>query len=202
MNYPEWTIVRGISLLAEKIFKPMEYIMMTKFGTDTSTVLFYGDVNEEVAKEASLNNLRFIWNVIGNSNKTINLCVPNFVSNSLAKCLIKAQQTKKVTIQVAIHNSTNLDNVQQLLHNDIAVKVINSSRLEHEFVLVDAIDDFEGAAALINSINYEMINFNRDNTIFISEKSVVRGLKKEFDRVWQSVPHLISDKNVLPKLND
>lgn len=197
MNYPEWTIVRAIFLLAKKILKPVEYIM-TNSGADTSTVLFYGDVNKEVAKEASLKNLSFIWNVILNSNKTINLCVPKSVSNSLAKCLIKAQQTKNVKIQVAIHNSKNLDNVQQLIRNDIAVKVINSSDLEYEFLLLDATDDFKGAAALINSINYETINYNIDSTIFISEKYVVKSLKKEFDRIWQSVPCLISDKNVLP----
>lgn len=197
MYYPEWTIVRAIFLLAKKLLKPVEYFM-TNSGADTSTVLFYGDLNKEVAKEASLKNLRFIWNVILNSNKTINLCVPKSVSNSLAKCLIKAQQTKKVKIQVAIHNSKNLDNVQQLIRNDIAVKVINSSELEYEFLLLDATDDFKGAAALINSINYETINYNIDSTIFISEKYVVKSLKKEFDRIWQSVPSLISDKNVLP----
>lgn len=201
MDYAQWTIVRAVFLLAKKILKPVGYIM-TNSGADTSTVLFYGDVNKEVAKEASLKNLCFIWNVIANSNKTINLCVPKFVSNSLAKCLIKAQRTKKVKIEVAIHNSKNLDNVQQLVRSDIAVKVINSSRLEHEFLLVDATDDFKGAAALINSINFENVNYNGDNTIFITEKSMVRNFKKEFDRIWQSVPCLISDKNVLPKIKD
>lgn len=188
MNYPEWTIVRAISLLAKKIFKPVEYIMMTNCGADKSTVLFYEGSNNKVAKEASLKNLLFIWKVIINSNKTVNLCVPKFVSNSLTKFLIKAQRTKEVKIQVAIHDSKNLSNVHQLVQNDIEVKVINWSRFEYEFMLVDATDDFEGAAALINSINYEKFNYNRDNTMFISEKSVVRSLKKEFDRVWQSAP--------------
>lgn len=200
MNYLEWTIVRAIFLLAKKIFKPVEYVM-TYCGADKSTVLFYGGANKDIAKEASLNNLSFISNVIVNSHKTINLCVPQFVSSSLAKCLIKVQQTKKVKIKVAIHNSKNLENVEELARNDIEVKVINSSRLEHEFVLVDATDDFNGAAALINSINYKF-NYNNDNTMYISDISVVKGLKKEFDRVWQTVPRLISDKNVLPEINN
>lgn len=192
--------MRAIILLAKKLLKPVKNFM-TNCGADTSTVLFYGDMNKEVAKEASLKNLRFISNVIAKSNKTIDLCVPKSISSTLAKSLIKARRTK-VNIRVAIHNSRNLGNVEQLVGNGIAVKVINTSRLEHEFILVDATADFEGAAALINSINYEKINYNRDNTIFISEKPVVRTLKKEFDRIWQSVPHLINDKNVLPNMND
>lgn len=193
MKYPEWTIIRVVCFLAKKIFKPLEYIM-TNYSEDTSTVLFYGDVNKEIAKQASLKNLHFIQNVIVNSNKTINVCVPKCVSNSLAECLITAQRMKKVKILVVIHNSTNLNNVQQLVRNNIAVKVINLCRLEHEFVLVDAAGDYDGAAALINCINYEKINYNRDSTMFITDKSIVRSLSKEFDRVWQSVPRLISDK--------
>lgn len=193
--------MRAIISLAKKLLKPVKNII-TNCGVDTSTVLFYGDMNKEVAKEACLKNLRFISNVIVKSNKTIDLCVPKSISSTLAKSLMKARRTKKVNIRLAIHNSRNLGNVQQLVRNGIAVKVINSSRLEHEFVLVDATADFEGAAALINSINYENINYNRDNTIFISEKSVVRTLNKEFDRIWQSVPHLISDQSILSNMND
>lgn len=175
---------------------------MTNCGADTSAVLFYGDVNKEVAKEASLKNLRFIENVIVNSKKTINVCVPKCVSSSLVKCLIEAQRTKKVKIQVVIHNTESITNVLQLVRNEIAVKFVNSSKLEHEFILVDATDDFEGAAALINSINYERINYNINNTMFISDKSVVRSLTKEFERVWHSVSRLISDRNVFPVMSD
>lgn len=198
MNYP---IVNAIYLLAKKLFIPVESIT-ANCDADTSTVLFYGDVNEEVAKEASLKNSRFICKVIVNSKKTLDLCVPKFVSNSLTKYLINARRMNKVKIRVIIHNSTNLSNLQQLVKNDITVKVINSSILEHEFALVDATDSFKGSAALINCVNYENINYNRDNTMFISEKSVVRSLNKEFERIWESAPYVISEKNIHPIIND
>lgn len=197
MNNP---IVNAIYLLAKKIFNPVEY--MTNYNADTSTVLFYGDDNEEVAKEASLKNLLFICKVIVKSKRSIDLCVPKSISNTLTKCLIKAQRTRNVKIRLIIHNSENLSNLQQLVKNDITVKVINSSKLEHEFVLLDATDSFKGCSALTNCINYDNINFNRDNTMFITEMSVVMSLNKEFERIWQSAPCLVSDKDILPIAND
>ncbi|XP_063395729.1 uncharacterized protein LOC134680544 [Cydia fagiglandana] len=160
-------------------------------------VLLYGANDEVQTKQIGLNNLFCIYYVIVHANCSIDVCLPDLESETIAKCLIGAQKNK-VKVRLIVHSNRDFD-MPKLIKHGIEVKIITSrSRepLEHEYILVDADAETRGAVAVMGSLDYETarVNCNRDATLLTSEPSVVKSLKREFDRVWNS-----TDSENIPK---
>lgn len=199
MNKLDWisTMCSGGSFICELALKMLELSIFkvhnvagTEAETPINEILLYGADNEEHMKEIGLNNLLCIYYVILHANKSVDVCVPSLASETLAKCLITVHQKSKAKIRIVIHNSDDFDNLQLFGQHGIEVKIINPDvPLEHEFLLVDASDEFKDAVAVMGSLDYETsrVNCNRDATVLTSEVTVVTTLKREFDRVWHSI---------------
>lgn len=154
-------------------------------------VLLYGSNDEGQTKQIGLNNLFCIYYVIVHANCSIDVCVPNLESETILKCLIGAQQ-KKVKVRLVVHNDSEFD-FEKLTKHGVLVKIIKPLQpLQHEFILVDAADEAGEAVAVMGSLDYETtrVNCNRDATVLTSEALVVKSLKREFDRVWDSTDGL------------
>ncbi|CAG4978450.1 unnamed protein product [Parnassius apollo] len=195
MNTPNWktvisttgsTLLQGIS----KVLLPFKKINKDLSQSDSiNEVLFYGAEDDEKKHQVGLNNLFCIYYVIVHASRSVDVCLPSLISNTISKCLITVRQNNSANIRVAIHNSDDRENLQILAKHGISVKIINSTvKLEHEFILVDAYDECQDAVAVFGSLDYEMsrVNCNRDTTLLTSERIVVLALKKEFDRVWST----------------
>lgn len=150
-------------------------------------ILFYGAEDEERTKQKVLNNMICICYVIHNASRTVDVCVPGLVSNTLAKCLVKVHQKNKVYVRIAIHNSKNYQNLTLFSENEIEVKIITPSvKLEHEFVLVDA--GARDSVAVLGALEHApgCRGLRSDATLLTSESAVLTSLSREFERVWNS----------------
>ncbi|CAH1639824.1 unnamed protein product [Spodoptera littoralis] len=175
----------GLKMLEINIFRNVE-----PSDTAINEVLFYGagDGDEKQVKQIAQNNLYCIRFIIVNASQTVDVCVPNLSSETLAKCLVTVHQNNKVKIRIAIHNSDDddLENLQLFAKNGVEVKVLSPEvRLEHEFVLVDARAAGEAVAAL-GALDLEPDCLASDATLLTSEPSVLTALRREFERVWNS----------------
>ncbi|XP_063616224.1 uncharacterized protein LOC134789585 [Cydia splendana] len=162
-------------------------------------VLLYGANDEVQTKQIGLNNLFCIYYVIVHANCSIDVCLPDLESDTIAKCLIGAQKNN-VKVRLIVHSNSDFD-MPKLIKHGIEVKIITSrSRepLEHEYILVDADAETRGAVAVMGSLDYETarVNCNRDATLLTSEPSVVKSLKREFDRVWNSTDSKTGSENI------
>lgn len=190
MNTLNWKAALSASALAlgGMAITIMKYIGK-QYDTAINEVLFYGAADEETTKQVGLENLLCIYYVVVHACQTIDVCVPTLGSETIVKCLLSAQNKKGVKIRVAIHHDSK-SKLETLTSRGIEVKVVRCERMAHEFILVDATDNFQEAVAVIGSVDYETsrVNCNRDCTMFASEEAVVRALKNEFNRVWESTP--------------
>lgn len=191
MNMANWktTLCASGSILcglAWKLLKDNAYRSFDK--CDINEVLLYGAEDKGRMREIGLENLHCIYYVIAHATRTIDVCVPSLGSETIAKCLINVQQKNKAQIRVTIHNSDDYHNLKSFAESGIQVKVVKSvERLEHEFILIDA-DKASDAVAVIGSLDYEAgrVNCNRDSTLLTSEVAVIKTLRQEFNRVWNS----------------
>lgn len=208
MNNPTWksALCTGGSLVCELALKILQ---ITTFRSNSkqcdsavNEMLLYGAEDEEHMKQIGLNNLLCIYYVILHASRTVDVCVPSLISDTMAKCLINVHQKNKVKIRITIHNSDNFHNMQMFAQNGIEVKIINPAvRLEHEFVLIDACAGTD-AVAVLGSLDYETtrVNCNRDATLLTSDIAVVTALNREFERVWNSVTDIKIAKDDLSNL--
>ncbi|XP_075973685.1 mitochondrial cardiolipin hydrolase-like [Anticarsia gemmatalis] len=180
--------------LALKIFEINLFKNGKQQDESINEILLYGAENEDRdIQQIGLNNLFCIYYVILHASRSVEVCVPSLASDTLAKCLISVHQKNKVKVRITIHNSDNFDNLQLFAQSGIEIKIINPTvPLEHEFLLIDALDDFKDAVAVMGSLDYEttQVNCNLDATVLTSDIAVVTALKREFDRVWTSVPDI------------
>ncbi|XP_035445061.2 uncharacterized protein LOC118272576 [Spodoptera frugiperda] len=192
MNKSTWKCI--LSAGSSKVFdfglKMLEINIFRNVEPDTAIneVLFYGAGDEKQVKKVAQNNLFCIRFIIVNASETVDVCVPNLSSETLAKCLVSVHQNNKVKIRIAIHNSDDddLENLQLFAENGVEVKVLSPEvRLEHEFVLVDARAAGEAVAAL-GALDLEPDCLASDATLLTSEPSVLAALHREFERVWNS----------------
>ncbi|XP_053622594.1 uncharacterized protein LOC128682101 [Plodia interpunctella] len=201
MNLPVWktALCASGTLICGLAFKVLQRnLSKTTNKTDINEFLFYGSEDETRTREIGIDNLYCIYYLLAHANKSIDICVPSLESGTIAQCLINVQQRNNARIRIAIHNSDNYHHLNSFAKCGIQVKVIKSNeRLEHEFILIDSSDDLVEAVAVIGSIDYETsrVNCNRDATLLTSDAAVVSTLKKEFDRVWTSVPEFKPEKD-------
>ncbi|CAB3256548.1 unnamed protein product [Arctia plantaginis] len=190
-----------LSGLAQTILKTSLFNYESGY-KEINEILLYGSENKAHMEEIGLNNLLCIYYMILHANKTVDVCVPSFESDTLANCLIKVHQNGNVKIRIVIHNSDDFHNLHFFSQNGIEVKIIKPFvRLEHEFLLIDASEKFKHAVAVIGSLDYNTwrVNCNRDATVLTSESTVVKALQREFNRVWDSVSDMRKPKNDIEK---
>ncbi|KPJ08744.1 Mitochondrial cardiolipin hydrolase [Papilio machaon] len=150
-------------------------------------VLFYGAEDDKTKEEIGTNNLLCIYYVIVHACRSVDVCLPTLNSDTISKCLISVHQRNCVVIRIILYNAENLDMLQGLVKQGITVKIVNfAPKLEHEFIIIDAIDNCKDAVAVLGSLDYELsrVNCNRDSTLLTSDCTVIQALKKEFDRIW------------------
>ncbi|KAF9421421.1 hypothetical protein HW555_002636 [Spodoptera exigua] len=173
----------GLKMLEISIFRNVEQL-----DTAINEVLFYGAGDEKQVKQIAQSNLYCIRFIIVNASATVDVCVPNLSSETLAKCLVTLHQNNKVKIRIAIHSSDDddLENLELFAKNGVEVKVLRPEvRLEHEFVLVDARVAGEAVAAL-GALDLEPAGLASAATLLTSEAAVLTALHREFERVWDS----------------
>lgn len=192
------TLVLSGPVLCGLAFKLVKNTIGKKCDTLINEVLFYGAKDERRMKEIGLENLFCIYYVVSHATRTVDVCVPSLESETIAKCLMNVQQRNKAKIRIAIHNSNNFGNLKSFAKHGIEVKVIKSAeRLEHEFMLVDACEGMANALALVGSLDYDAsrVNCNRDTTMLTSESRVITNLQQEFDRIWNTTPDLVHERD-------
>ncbi|XP_013194154.2 uncharacterized protein LOC106137791 [Amyelois transitella] len=180
-----------IKILRRNIAQPISKI-------DINEILIYGSEDERRMIEIGLDNLYCIHYVLAHANQSIDVCVPSLESDTIADCLINVQERSKAMIRVVIHNSKTFNHLNPFSKCGIQVKVVQTAeRMEHEFILIDASEDSSDAVAVIGSLDYQTtrVNCNRDITLLTSDISVVTVLKREFDRVWNSVQIDLENNN-------
>ncbi|KAM3967901.1 mitochondrial cardiolipin hydrolase-like [Aphomia sociella] len=191
MNW-KTTLYASGSIICGIVLKVMKNNIFKNIASEcvVNEVLLYGADNEKLMTDIGLDNLFCIYYMISQATRTIDMCVPSLRSEIITKCLVTVQQKCSPKIRIAIHNSDNFDNLKYLAQCGIEVKVIKSTEcLEHEFVLIDATEEYKEAVAILGSLDYDVsrINCNRDATLLTSEPVVTKTLKREFDRVWYNV---------------
>ncbi|XP_045774960.1 uncharacterized protein LOC123873906 [Maniola jurtina] len=169
--------------------KIIQLVRPNKQSDTINEILLYGAGDYDRKKQLGLNNLFCVYNVLVHARQTIDVCMPSLDSETISKCLINVHEKSKVKLRIVVHKNFDLDS-NHFLDYGIEVKVISQAevRLEHEFMLIDAVDFAEGLA-IIGSLDYELkrVNCDSDSTLMTSEKAVVSTLKREFDRIWNSV---------------
>lgn len=190
MNVPNWRSF--INATGSALLKCVTF--MTTLKTENSVhcdsineVLFYGAEDDKKSEEIGTNNLLCIYYVVIHACRSIDVCLPTLNSDTISKCLSNVHKRNCVVIRIVLYNADNRDIVQGLVKQGIAVKIVNlAPKLEHEFIIIDAIDECKDAVAVLGSLDYEIsrVNCNRDSTLLTSDFTVIHALKKEFDRIW------------------
>ncbi|KAJ0182465.1 hypothetical protein K1T71_001834 [Dendrolimus kikuchii] len=175
--------------IVQNLFNKLSFNSAKKCESPINEVLIYGDNDEGKSRQMGLNNLFCVYYVIIHASRSVDVCVPSLVNATLIKCLLNVRQKNKVNIRIVVHKSKNSKDLEVFTQNGIEVKVIERNeieRLEHNFILIDAVDDPVDAVAILGSIDYETsrLNCNRDTTLLTSQEIVVNSLKQEFERVW------------------
>ncbi|XP_045498374.1 uncharacterized protein LOC123696309 [Colias croceus] len=184
--FPWKTVVGGI---ADKIINVTNMFKGIKQNETINEVLFYGGDDEERKKQVGLNNLFCIYYIIAHAGRTIDISLPSLESDTITKCLVDVKVKNKAKIRVAVQESRDFCNLQNLVDSGIEVKVVKSKvKLEHEFILIDAGHSNLDAVAILGSLDYEInrVNCCRDATLLSSEATLVLALQREFDRVWNA----------------
>lgn len=188
------SILAGIS---HKITKLTNIVGISKQSDAINEVLFYGTQNEE-KKQIGLNNLFCIFYVIAHASRSVDICMPTLDSDTMSKCLINVQKREKnyAQVRIIVHNTGTLRSLHSFIACGIQVKIITPKiKLEHEFLLIDA--NCADAVAIMGSLDYEVnrLNHNRDNTLITSEGTLIKTLKREFDRIWDTETCLQLDES-------
>ncbi|XP_049879628.1 uncharacterized protein LOC126376335 [Pectinophora gossypiella] len=186
MNPTNFKLAAGLVMSGIAAVKILKSITKRR-DTTVNEVLLYGAEDDEKAKEAGLNNLFCIYYVIVHATTTVDVCMPNLLSDTIAKCLVNARRNSKVKIRVCLYKCNDVSQLDFITQSGIEVKVVRE-HLAHEFILVDAVEDCKETVAIIGSLDYDTkrVNCSRDNTMLTSEETVVKTLKKEFERIWES----------------
>ncbi|CAH0727366.1 unnamed protein product, partial [Brenthis ino] len=190
MNKINWKsfVFGGASILggiSEKITKFTNIVGISKQNDAINDVLFYGAEGDKEKKELGLNNLFSIYYLIVHASRTIDMCVPTLDSETISKCLINTHQKNHVRVRIIVHSKATLKSLQSFIESGIEVKVISPKiKLEHEFLLIDV--NYQDTIAIVGSLDYEVnrVNHNRDSTLLTSEATLIKALKREFDRIW------------------
>lgn len=187
------SVLTGIS---QKITKLANIVGISKQSDAINEVLFYGAQYKE-KEQVGLNNLFCIYYMIAHASQSVDICVPTLESDTISKCLLNIQKRENncAKVRIIVHNTSTLSNLQSFVSCGIQVKIIRPKiELEHEFLLIDA--NCVDAVAILGSLDYEVnrVNHNRDNTLITSEATLIRTLKREFNRIWDTEECIQLDK--------
>ncbi|KPI94930.1 Mitochondrial cardiolipin hydrolase [Papilio xuthus] len=190
MNGPNWKSfigATGSALLKCVTFMTTLKTKKSAHCDSINEVLFYGAEDDKKKEEIGTNNLLCIYYVIVHACRSLDVCLPTLKSDTISKCLINVHKRNCVIIRIVLYNADNLDMLQELGKQGISVKIVNfAPKLEHEFIIIDAIDECKDAVAVLGSLDYELsrVNCNRDSTLLTSDCAVIQALKNEFERIW------------------
>ncbi|CAH2240711.1 jg13949 [Pararge aegeria aegeria] len=190
-----------------RITAKLKQLLTTSKRVNINEVLLYDAGKENIKKQLGLNNLCCIYYVIVHARLTIDLCLPSLDSVTISRCLVRIRQKNKTRVRIILHRNPD-SSVKPFLDFGMEVKVIRKSevQLEHEFILIDAQGECEEALVIIGSLDdaVNRVTCNRNNTLITSENAIVFSLKREFDRIWDSIadteqkgPSQNKNKNVI-----